>query len=430
MELRVAGHARGLNGTIEVPGDKSVTHRAILLAAMATGPSRLYGPLRAGVIDALTGCLQALGVKIEHVGEDEMLVYGRRWLSPGRPLDCRNSGTTMRLLMGALAGSEVTASLTGTPRLSQRPMARVADPLRRMGAQITGANGRDQPPLQIVGARLHGVEYEMPVASAQVKTAILLAALNAQGRTIIHEPIATRDHAERLLRHLGVSLTMLDGATHLEPAHGPLPPFEVSIPGDVSAAAFPLVAALLTPGSRLTVENVGLNPTRTGLLEALRRMGAQIETTPYGTEESEPTGRITVESCELSGVEIGAEKVVPMIDEVPLLAVAATQAHGETQVRGAGELRLKESDRLSAMALELRKMGARIGEHPDGLTIEGPRPLFGAQVSSHGDHRVAMALTVAGMLASGETIVSGAEVIQESYPHFLATLRSMGASLQ
>lgn len=430
MELRVAGHGQSLRGTIQVPGDKSVTHRALLFGAMAAGPSRLRGPLRAGVIDAMNDCLEALGVQVEHLDEHETLVHGRRWRSPDRSLDCQNSGTTMRLLMGALAGSEVSAALTGTHRLSQRPMTRVADPLRRMGAQIAGINGRDQPPLEIVGSRLHGIEYEMPIASAQVKTAILLAGLHAEGRTLIHEPIASRDHSERLLRQLGVSVTVSDSTLSLEPIHAPLPHFELIIPGDMSAAAFPLAAALLTPGSKLTVQNVGLNPTRTGLLEALRRMGAQIETRMPSAPDGEPAGDMTAGFSELRGVEIEGERVVSMIDEVPILAVVASQAHGETKVRGAGELRLKESDRLSTMTLELRKMSARIEEHPDGVTIEGPTPLTGAQVSSHGDHRVAMALTVAGMLASGETILSGAEVIQESYPGFVAALRSMGANLQ
>ncbi|MFQ5922408.1 MAG: 3-phosphoshikimate 1-carboxyvinyltransferase [Anaerolineales bacterium] len=429
MEFRVAGRAKRLRGTIRVPGDKSVTHRALLLGAMAAGSTRLRGALRAGVIDAMKDCLVALDVEIESLDEDETLVHGTQWLPPERPLACLNSGTTMRLLMGALAGSTISATLTGSRRLSQRPMARVAEPLRRMGAQISGLNGSDQPPLDITGSQLRGIEYEMPVASAQVKTAILLAGLSAEGRTLIREPIASRDHSERLLRHLGVSVTRSDGALSLEPMQGPLPPFELNIPGDMSAAAFPLVAALLAPGSEITVRNVGLNPTRTGLLVALERMEAQIEISSLTATDGEPTGNLTAAFSDLKGIEIQGEQVVSMIDEVPILAVVATQAHGVTRIRGAGELRLKESDRLSGMAAELRKMGARIEEHPDGLTIEGPTPLIGTRVGSHGDHRVAMALTVAGMLASGETIISSAEVVQESYPGFMTALRSIGAEL-
>jgi len=429
VEFRVAGHAKGLRGTIRVPGDKSVTHRALLLGAMAAGSTRLRGALRAGVIDAMKDCLAALGVEIESLDEEQTLVHGTRWLPPERPLACRNSGTTMRLLMGALAGSTVSATLTGSRRLSQRPMARVAEPLRRMGAQISGPNGSDQPPLEISGAELHGIEYEMQIASAQVKTALLLAGLCAKGRTRIREPIASRDHSERLLRHLGVSVVRSDGTLSLDPIQAPLPPFELDIPGDMSAAAFPLAAALLAPGSEIRVQNVGLNPTRTGLLETLQRMEAQIETGALTATDGEPTGDMTVAFSTLKGIDIHREQVVSMVDEIPIFAVVATQAHGETRIRGAGELRLKESDRLSGMTVELRKMGAQIEEHTDGLTIEGPTPLTGARVSSHGDHRLAMALTVAGMLASGETVISSAEVVQESYPGFMTTLRSMGAEL-
>jgi len=430
VELRVAGGARNLRGTIQVPGDKSVTHRALLLGAMANGASRLRGMMRAGVIDAMSECLAALGVEIEHLDEEATLVRGTHWLSPGQALNCRNSGTTMRFLMGALAGSKVSATLTGSNRLSQRPMDRVAEPLRRMGAQIAGHNGSDQPPLEITGSRLLGIEYEMPVASAQVKTAILLAGLHAEGRTLLREPVASRDHSERLLRHLGVSVTNSNGSLSLEPIQTPLPPFELSIAGDVSAAAFPVAAALLTPGSEISIQNLGLNPTRTGLLEAMRRMGAKIETSAAPETGGEPTGDLRAAFSPLTGIEIQGEQVVSMIDEVPTLAVVATQAHGETIIRGAGELRLKESDRLSGMTAELRKMGARIEERPDGLTIEGPTPLTGTRVGSQGDHRLAMALTVAGMLASGETIISDAEVIDESYPDFVRTFRSLGAELQ
>ena len=429
MEFRVAGRAKSLRGTIRVPGDKSVTHRALLLGAMAAGSTRLRGALRAGVIDAMKDCLAALGVEIESLDKDEILVHGSQWILPERPLACRNSGTTMRLMMGALAGSTVSSTLTGSRRLSQRPMDRVAEPLRRMGAQISGLGGSDQPPLDITGSQLRGIEYEMQVASAQVKTALLLAGLSAEGRTRIREPIASRDHSERLLRHLGVSVIRSDGTLSLEPIQAPLPPFELNIPGDISAAAFPLAAALLAPGSEITVQNVGLNPTRTGLLKALHRMEAQIETSSPADTDGEPTGNLTAAFSALKGIDIQEEQVVSMIDEVPIFAVVATQAHGQTQIRGAAELRLKESDRLSGMTTELRKMGARIEEHPDGLTIEGPTPLTGARVSSHGDHRLAMALTVAGMLASGETIISSAEVVQESYPGFMTTVRSIGAEL-
>jgi 3-phosphoshikimate 1-carboxyvinyltransferase len=299
-----------------------------------------------------------------------------------------------------------------------------------MGAIISGANGNDTPPLEITGSPLNGIDYEMQVASAQVKSAILLAGLNANHRTRIREPIPSRDHSERLLRQLGVSVTASDGTLSLEPIQAPLPPFELSIPGDLSAAAFLIVAAILAPESEVTVQGVGLNPTRTGLLDALLRMEARIETTSHTVADSEPIGDLTAATSNLKGIQIQGEQVVSMIDEIPVFAVAATQAQGETRILGAAELRLKESDRLAGMTIELRKMGARIEEQSDGLTIEGPTPLAGSRVSSHGDHRVAMALSIAGLLASGETVISDSEAIQESYPGFTAALRSIGAELR
>ena len=430
MELRVSGGARGLKGSIRVPGDKSITHRALLFGAMAEGITRLSGPMRAGVTEAMEDCLEALGVEIEAALANETLVHGVRWQTPDRLLDCRNSAATMRLLMGALAASQIRATLTGSSRLSERPMARVADPLRRMGAQISGPNGHDGPPLSLIGSRLRGIEYRMPVPSAQVKTAILAAGLQAEGRTVLHEPVPTRDHSERLLAALGVPLTSANGTLSMEPRTSRLPPFELAIPGDLSAAAFPLAAAVLTPGSELTVRGVGINPTRTGLLEVLREMGAQIEIDRTPASEIEPSGDLTARYSDLRGTTIQGDRMVSMIDEFPILAVIATQAHGETRVLGAGELRLKESDRLASMTVELRKMGARIEEHAGGVTIEGPTPLTGARVDSHGDHRVGLALAVAGGLASGETILSGAEVIRESFPEFAATLRSVGGQLE
>jgi 3-phosphoshikimate 1-carboxyvinyltransferase len=434
MQLELVGPARNLRGTLAVPGDKSITHRALLLAAMAPGTSQLQGALRAGVIEAMQGCLEAMGVEFARPNGQALTVRGRAWRSPASDLDCRGSGTTMRLLLGALAGSKISATLSGTARLAQRPMGRVVDPLRRMGARIAGANGVDRPPLQIDGTRLRGIEFEMPVASAQVKTAILLAGLHAQGRTILHEPVATRDHTERLLQQLGVSVTRSGRRLCLEPLEGPLAPFELAVPGDFSSAAFLLAAALLSPGSELTLRGVGLNPLRTGLLEALKAMGAAVEIhgggPSKGDSEGEPVGALTVRSSELRGINLGGDRLVSLIDEVPILTVVATQCLGVTRLHGASELRLKESDRLSVMTAELRKMGAEIEEHPDGITIEGPSRLQGTEVSSHGDHRVAMALAVAGAVADGETIISGAEVIGESYPGFAAALHSMGVDLQ
>ncbi len=430
MELRVSGGAANLRGTVRIPGDKSITHRALLLGSMGNGPSHIHGSLRAGVVDAMEACLSELGIGIRHPRAGVTIVNGGHFRSPDNALDCKNSGTTMRLLLGALAGSQVSATLAGSHQLSQRPMDRVVKPLRSMGADITGHNGTDQPPLGIEGARLHGIEYEMPVASAQVKTAILLAGLHADGPTRIREPFPSRDHSERLLRELGVSVSAKNGSLILEPIHAPLPNFETLIPGDFSAAAFVLTAAILVPGSKVEIKRLGLNPSRTGLLEALRDMGAQIALGPLDTQNGEPIGDLTASVSELKGIEIGEDRVVSMIDEIPIFAVIATQAHGETKVRGASELRLKESDRLSAMTHELRKMGAKIEEHPDGITIEGPTRLNGAQVNARGDHRVAMALAVAGIVGDGETTIPKAEIIQQSFPDFAQTLRSIGVRLQ
>ena len=430
MELRVSGGAANLRGTVRVPGDKSITHRALLLGSMGNGPSHIHGSLRAGVVDAMEACLSELGIGITHPRAGETVVNGGPFQSPDNALDCKNSGTTMRLLLGALAGSHVSATLAGSQQLSQRPMDRVVKPLRSMGADITGHNGADQPPLAIVGSRLHGIKYELLVASAQVKTAILLAGLYAEGTTRIREPFPSRDHSERLLRELGVSVSAIDGSVILEPINTTLPNFETVVPGDFSAAAFVLAAANLVPGSEVEMKRVGLNPSRTGLLEALRDMGSQIALGPLATHNGEPLGDLNTSFSELKGIDVGEDRVVSMIDEIPIFAVIATQAHGETNVRGASELRLKESDRLSAMTRELRKMGAKIEEHPDGISIEGPTRLNGAQVNARGDHRVAMALAIAGIVGNGETTIAEAEIIQQSFPDFAKTLLSIGVKLQ
>ena len=430
MELRVSGGAANLSGTVRIPGDKSITHRALLLGSMGNGPSHIHGSLRAGVVDAMEACLSELGIGIRHPRAGVTIVNGGHFRPPDIALDCKNSGTTMRLLLGALAGSQVSATLAGSHQLSQRPMDRVVKPLRSMGADITGHNGADQPPLRIEGARLHGIEYELLVASAQVKTAILLAGLQAEGITRIREPFPSRDHSERMLRELGVSVSAIDGSVILEPINNPLPNFETVVPGDFSAAALVLAAANLVPGSEVEMKRVGLNPSRTGLLEALRDMGSQIALGSLETQNGEPLGDLNTSFSELKGIDVGEDRVVSMIDEIPIFAVIATQAHGETNVRGASELRLKESDRLSAMTHELRKMGAKIEEHPDGITIEGPTRLNGAQVNAGGDHRVAMALAIAGIVGNGETTITEAEIIQQSFPDFAQTLHSIGVKLQ
>lgn len=429
MRLIVRGPSPPLRGNLRVPGDKSITHRALLLAGMASGASRLRGLLHAGVTEAMLAALRRLGVDAEFLGPDDLLVLGGAWRSPDEALDCGNSGTTMRLLLGALAGRPVTATLTGSQRLRQRPMARVVEPLRRMGADIRANGPGEAPPFTVHGRRLRGAEHHLPVASAQVKSALLLAGLHAEGPTTVVEPGPSRDHTERLLAHLGLALTVEGNRVRLVPDERPLPAFDLRVPGDFSSAAFLLVAGALVPGSEVRLEGVGLNPRRLGLLEALREMGAQVESEVLRLEAGEPVGCVTVRGGELRATGVEGERVVRMIDEFPVFAVAATQAEGETVVRGAQELRHKESDRIQALAVELRKLGACVETTADGFVVRGPRRLRGARVDSHGDHRLAMTLAVAGLVAEGETVVEGAEWIEESYPGFAEALRALGAEV-
>jgi len=331
------------------------------------------------------------------------------------------------LLLGALAPQSIEATLDGTERLRRRPMKRVVEPLRRMGAEILGDG--DQPPLTVRGRSLRGIEYDLPVASAQVKTAILIAALFAEGPTTITEPGPSRDHTERLLRCLGICVNDSNGHIKLAPEDRPLSAFTLTVPSDVSSAAFLITAATLVPGSRIGLEAVGVNPTRTGLLDTLQEMGADVRFENEHQVGGEPVADLEILASELRAVQVSGERVVRMIDEFPIFAVAATQARGESVVRDAGELRVKESDRISSLVNELRKMGASIEAQEDGFIIEGPTPLHGATVDAHHDHRLAMALTVAGLIADGITVVQGADSIAQSYPAFVSDLISCGVEL-
>ena len=429
MNLKISGQTHSLHGVVRLPGDKSLSHRALLLGSLARGATRLQGFLRAGVTKTMLDCLYALGVDAEFFGPDDLLILGSPWRSPAKILDCHNSGSTMRMLLGALAPQPIRATLDGTPRLRKRPMGRVVEPLRRMGAEIVAANDNAQPPLTVHGQTLHGIEYDLPVASAQVKTAILLAALSADSPTTLREPAPSRDHTERLLQSMGVSVAVSNGKIKLTPDSMPLLGFKLAIPGDISSAAFLLTAALLVPGSRVTLNDVGVNPTRTGLLDTLLAMGGQIQFVDHRQTGGEPVASLDVTASGLRAVQISGGQVVRMIDEFPIFSVAATQAEGESVVRDAAELRIKESDRITALVSELRKMGARIQEHPDGFVIEGPTRLHGAVVESHNDHRLAMALAVAGLIAEGVTQIQGADCIEESFPGFAQSMIALGAEL-
>lgn len=420
-----------LHGHARVPGDKSISHRALLLSAIAEGPSHVEGFLPAADCQATLHLVRALGVQVQEHAPSTLTVHGQGLHGLQEPediLSCARSGTTMRLLAGLLAGQPFFSLLNGDAQLRRRPMGRVVEPLRRMGAAVMGRDGGRLPPLAIQGSALRGIDYTLPVASAQVKSALLLAGLYADGPTTLHVPGPARDHTERLLLAMGAHLEAGDWGVRISPGR-PLQPVDVTVPGDFSSAAFLLVPALLVPGSECTIKGVGVNPTRTGLLDVLQAMGAGVTVQDERTVGGEPVADLTVRSSELRGVEVGGDLVVRMIDEFPVLAVAATQAHGETIVRDAAELRVKETDRIATTVEELRRLGAEIEPRPDGFATFGPTPLAGNTVHSHGDHRLAMALAVAGLIARGETVVQDVACIADSFPGFEATLAHLGGQV-
>ena len=412
-------------GELRVPGDKSIAHRALMLAALAQGESLIDGLPEGEDVRATVGCLRGLGVNLQH-SSGALRIRGaglRSLATPHGPLDCANSGTTMRLLLGALSGSWVSATLDGDASLRRRPMARVVEPLRIMGARIESQDGH--APLAVTGMRLQGRRHSLPIPSAQVKSAILLAGLSASGPTTVVEPAATRDHTERLLRAMGTDVRATVGSVEIRPSHQPLRPIEMAIPGDFSSAAFWLAAAALRPGWSVTIRDVGLNPTRTAFLALLRSIGADVNVEDPSDAAIEPRGLVTVTGRGLRAISLGAADVAAAIDEIPVLLALATQAEGITTIDGAGELRVKESDRIATMGDSLRRMGAIVDERADGVSIHGPTRLVGATVEAHGDHRVAMALAVAGLTASGPTTIDGADCVAVSYPNFFAQLREL-----
>ena len=421
--------AGDLHGHIRVPGDKSISHRALLLGALADGASQVRGFLSSADCLATLACIRALGVRVETHDATTLTVHGRGLgglQAPAAPLNCIRSGTTMRLLAGILAGQSFECALTGEPQLLRRPMGRIADPLRRTGAEIETTDGH--APLTIRGRQLHGYDHRLSVASAQVKSALLLAGLYADGPTVVRQPGPARDHTERMLAAMGAAIQVSGLDVTLAPSSS-LSPLELPIPGDISSASFPLVAAALVPGSAVTIEGVGVNPTRTGLLHVLQTMGADVALEGERGQGGEPVADVTARASSLVGVEIGGGTVVRMIDEFPVLAVAATQARGTTLVRDAAELRVKETDRIATAAAELRALGARIEPLPDGFVVEGPTPLHGGVVDSHGDHRLAMALTVAGLVAKGEVTIKNTKCIADSFPGFVKLMQSLGAEI-
>jgi 3-phosphoshikimate 1-carboxyvinyltransferase len=429
-----------LTGETSLPGDKSISHRAALLAGMAEGASRIDHFLVSGVTRAMLDGLADLGVLWELEGETLYVVGGGAGLSPpSSPINCGNSATTLRLLAGAVTAAGIPAVLDGSAGLRRRPMGRIVEPLVSMGAAVT-ADASGGAPLTIhgrnPGQRLRAVDHHLKVASAQVKSCLLLASLAADGPVTISEPARSRDHSERMLQSLGIaveSIALPDRpAVRLTPPESiAFPPLELTIPGDFSAAAFLLVAGLIKSGSQITLRGVNLNPTRTGLLETLQEMGAGIEISKLGEQSGEPIGDLTVASTELHGVSVAGERVVQMIDEFPIFGVAAAFAVGQTVVSQAEELRYKESDRITALCDRLRILGVQVTETPDGFIIDGKGPgsVQGGQVDSQGDHRLAMAMAVAGLAANRFIEVEQAEILAESFPQFPSILRRLGADL-
>ena len=418
---RLVRSARTVRGAIVPPGDKSVSHRAAIFNAIADGEATLHGFQRAADCLATLRCLRALGVDWRWQDETTLTIHGRgrhALREPDRVLDCRNSGTTMRLLAGLLAPQPFFSVLSGDRSLLSRPMARVIQPLRLMGADIAGREGDTKAPLAINGAALKGIRHRSAVASAQVKSSLAIAALYASGETVLEQPAPTRDHTERMLGAMGAKLRSEGGTVRVAPLARDLTPISLRVPGDISAAAAWLALGACHPDAELRLEGVGVNPTRTGVLDVLRLMEADVTLEEERRWGPEPVADLTVRSSRLRGAVIEGELVPRAIDELPLIALAACFASGETVIRDAAELRVKESDRIRATALELRRLGADIRELPDGLHIRPSGRLRGAAVSSHGDHRLAIMLALAGALSRGETAVRNAGVVAVSYPRF------------
>lgn len=419
-----------LQGSIRVPGDKSISHRALMLGAIAEGETQIQGLLLGEDPRSTASCFQAMGAQISELNTELVTVQGiglGQLQEPVDVLNAGNSGTTLRLMLGLLASHPGQFfTVTGDSSLRSRPMSRVVKPLQQMGAEIWGRKGNSLAPLAIQGQALKPTHYHSPIASAQVKSCILLAGLLTAGKTTVTEPALSRDHSERMLRAFGAELS-IDPDTNSVTVIGPaqLRGQKVIVPGDISSAAFWLVAGAIVPGSELVVENVGVNPTRTGILEALELMGADIQLENQREVAGEPVADIRVRSSRLKSCTIAGDIIPRMIDEIPILAVAAVFAEGTTVIRDAEELRVKESDRITVMAQQLNKMGAKVSELPDGMEITGGTPLVGTDVDSYTDHRIAMSLAIASLVSTGITTIHRAEAAAISYPDFTATLQKV-----
>ncbi|MEY2507758.1 MAG: 3-phosphoshikimate 1-carboxyvinyltransferase [Verrucomicrobiota bacterium] len=423
MEFRIKRAPR-IEAEITVPGDKSISHRAVIIGALSNGVCVLRGFLPSDDCLRTVQAMRALGIKIEHPEPDKLIVHGKKRLltAPSGEIDCGNSATTMRLLTGLLAGQSFDSVLVGGATLSARPMDRVIAPLRKMGANIVAQGPNETAPVKVHGMKLRGASHQLPIASAQVKSALLLAGLFAKGKTTVREPLLSRNHTELMLNYFLVR-TAREENDAISIFGDQVPESrDFSIPGDISSASFWLVAAAAQPGGHLLVRDVGLNDTRTAVLGVLVRMGAQVREAVDDVDQMEPGGTVEVTGAPLKGTVIQGKEIPQLIDELPILAVAGALASGTTIIRQAEELRVKETDRIAAIAHNLRAMGAEVVEQKDGLEIHGRGELRGARVASFGDHRIAMAFAIAGMFADGETIVQDVECVRESYPGFEKTL--------
>jgi 3-phosphoshikimate 1-carboxyvinyltransferase len=413
--------------TTKVPGDKSISHRSVMFGSIADGVTEIEGFLPGADCLSTIRCFRQMGVEIEQASATTVRIKGKGLAGltePRLPLDVGNSGTTIRLLLGILAGSSFFSTLVGDESIARRPMGRVVTPLRQMGAVIDGRSDGSYTPLAVRGSKLTGVNYESPVASAQVKSCLLLAGLNAEGITTIKEPSRSRDHTERMLPAFGGQVEVRDREVSVNGGQS-LSAAKVKVPGDISSAAFLLAAALIVPGAEITIEDVGLNPTRTGILDSFAMMGAKLHIEETGSWCNEPVGRVTVTAGDLKGVTIGGELIPRLIDEIPILAVVATQAEGTTIIKDAEELKVKETNRIATTVKELKKLGAKIEETEDGMIIEGPVALNGGICDSHGDHRIGMAMAIAGLAVEKEVVVEHTDAIDVSFPGFEKMIHNM-----
>ena len=412
----------GIKGELTFPGDKSISHRALMFAGLAEGESRISN-LSTGVdVQSTRKCLEACGIKISN-DRNDVIVKGRIFSDPTEPLDCGNSGTTTRLLLGLLAGQGINATFVGDSSLSARPMNRILEPLSQMGLKCESHDGK--LPITIHKSDLNGIQYECPVASAQIKSAILLAGLGSSGKTSVEEPILSRDHTEKMIHGLGVDISIKGLTATVSNLSSPFSSFQFSIPGDPSTAAFFAASAALVPNSEIVLNRVLANPTRTGFFATLEKMGTGIKCLNKWEETGELIGNLKIFHKSLQGINIDGNDVPGLIDELPIIAILATQARGKTEVRGAEELRIKECDRIHAVCKNLEKMGADIQELDDGFIINGPTPLYGAEIETFHDHRIAMAFAIAGLVVHGKLVLDHPECASISYPEFYDELERM-----